>query len=242
MNSAITSPPCTTAWMPACPTSSPPRSSELSALYPRALPIYSKRVLFDIGAAGPLAGFVFPHAGACRGIGVLQGDPQHRPPGDDAIRARPVSNGSSSGLISRRPIPRYYLHPVARAAGSAVRTNQHPRRRAKHSARDQLMAPRVWRRGERHRARWDQVQGRWRNMPIRRPARQGADKYRRSGRRENQTLDEPFRDRARRIGIIPWWAMLGLTLENANPRQAPHEDYKPASGPAAPISKQARLE
>ena len=49
-------------------------------------PIYSKRVLFDIGVAGPLAGFVFLLPALSVGLAFSKVIPEYRPPGDDAVR------------------------------------------------------------------------------------------------------------------------------------------------------------
>jgi membrane-associated protease RseP (regulator of RpoE activity) len=79
-------------------------------------PIYSKRILFDIGVAGPLAGFVFllpalaigiAFSKAIPGIGH-QGEPQFGVPGLQWILQRAIFPGLQSRDI--------YLHPVARAA------------------------------------------------------------------------------------------------------------------------------
>lgn len=79
-------------------------------------PIYSKRALFDIGVAGPLAGFVFllPALGigmafskVIPGI-VHQGSLEFGVPGLQRLLERLIFPGVPSGDI--------YLHPVARAA------------------------------------------------------------------------------------------------------------------------------
>ena len=79
-------------------------------------PIYSKRVLFDIGAAGPLAGFVFLLPALSVGLAFSkvipniahQGMMQFSAPGLEWLMERLIFPGVRSADI--------YLHPVARAA------------------------------------------------------------------------------------------------------------------------------
>ena len=79
-------------------------------------PIYSKRVLFDIGAAGPLAGFVFLLPALSVGLAFSkvipniahQGMMQFGAPGLEWLMERLIFPGVRSADI--------YLHPVARAA------------------------------------------------------------------------------------------------------------------------------
>ena len=79
-------------------------------------PIYSKGVLFDIGAAGPLAGFVFLLPALAVGLAFSkvipdignQGMAQFGSPGLQWIMERLIFPGVPSSDI--------YLHPVARAA------------------------------------------------------------------------------------------------------------------------------
>ncbi|MGD0361840.1 MAG: site-2 protease family protein [Bryobacteraceae bacterium] len=78
--------------------------------------IYSKRVLFDIGVAGPLAGFVFLLPALAVGLAfskvipgiALQGDIRFGTPGVLWILRKAIFPGVPGGDI--------YLHPVARAA------------------------------------------------------------------------------------------------------------------------------
>ena len=78
--------------------------------------IYSKRVLFDIGVAGPLAGFVFLLPALAVGVAfskvipgiALQGDIQFGNPGLLWILEKAIFPGVPASDI--------YLHPVARAA------------------------------------------------------------------------------------------------------------------------------
>jgi membrane-associated protease RseP (regulator of RpoE activity) len=79
-------------------------------------PIYTKRVLFDIGVAGPLAGFIFVLPALGVGLAfskiipgiVREGTLQFGAPALQALLERIVFPGVVSGDI--------YLHPVARAA------------------------------------------------------------------------------------------------------------------------------
>lgn len=79
-------------------------------------PIYSKRVLFDIGVSGPLAGFVFVLPALAIGLafskvipGIAhQGSLQFGVPGLERLLELLIFPGASSADI--------YLHPVARAA------------------------------------------------------------------------------------------------------------------------------
>jgi len=79
-------------------------------------PIYSKRVLFDIGAAGPLAGFIFLLPALSVGLAfskvipniARQGVMQFGSPGLEWLMERLIFPGVLSADI--------YLHPVARAA------------------------------------------------------------------------------------------------------------------------------
>lgn len=79
-------------------------------------PIYSKRALFDIGIAGPLAGFIFLVPALAVGIafskvipGIAhQGSMHFGVPGLQWLFEHAIFPGAASGDI--------YLHPVARAA------------------------------------------------------------------------------------------------------------------------------
>ena len=79
-------------------------------------PIYSKRVLFDIGVSGPLAGFVFVLPALAIGLAfskvipgiVHQGSLQFGVPGLERLLELLIFPGAASADI--------YLHPVARAA------------------------------------------------------------------------------------------------------------------------------
>lgn len=79
-------------------------------------PIYSKRVLFDIGVSGPLAGFVFLLPALSVGLAFSkvipniahQGTIQFGVPGLEWLLAQAIFPGVSTADI--------YLHPIARAA------------------------------------------------------------------------------------------------------------------------------
>jgi membrane-associated protease RseP (regulator of RpoE activity) len=79
-------------------------------------PIYSKRVLFDIGVSGPIAGFVFVLPALAIGLAfskvipgiVHQGSLQFGVPGLERLLELLIFPGAASADI--------YLHPVARAA------------------------------------------------------------------------------------------------------------------------------
>jgi membrane-associated protease RseP (regulator of RpoE activity) len=79
-------------------------------------PIYSKRVLFDIGVSGPLAGFVFLLPALSVGLAFSkvipkiahQGAIQFGIPGLEALLAQAIFPGVAAGDI--------YLHPIGRAA------------------------------------------------------------------------------------------------------------------------------
>ena len=119
MNSGITSPASTTASTPRCRSSCPrrrPSPARLGAFIRIRSPIYSKRVLFDIGIAGPLAGFVFliPALGVGLAFSKVipginhQGTIQLGVPALEWLLQRVIFPGVPAADI--------YLHPVARAA------------------------------------------------------------------------------------------------------------------------------
>ncbi|HEX3876075.1 MAG TPA: site-2 protease family protein [Bryobacteraceae bacterium] len=79
-------------------------------------PIYSKRVLFDIGAAGPLAGFVFILPALGIGLAfskVIPGVAHH---GDLQFGASVLQWAVSHLIFPGVRLDDLYLHPVARAA------------------------------------------------------------------------------------------------------------------------------
>lgn len=79
-------------------------------------PIYSKAALFDIGVAGPLAGFLFLLPALAIGLAyskVIPGIGQH----GFLVFGTPLLQQGLSGLIFPGiPVHDIYLHPVARAA------------------------------------------------------------------------------------------------------------------------------
>jgi len=93
-----------------------PITGTLGAFIRIRSPIYSKRVLFDIGIAGPLAGFVFLIPALCAGLAFSkiipginrQGSLQFGIPMLEWLLNKAIFPGVSSADI--------YLHPMARAA------------------------------------------------------------------------------------------------------------------------------
>ncbi len=93
-----------------------PVTGTLGAFIRIRSPIYSKRVLFDIGIAGPLAGFAFVIPALCAGLAFSkvipginhQGALQFGTPALQWLLERTIFSGVSGADI--------YLHPVARAA------------------------------------------------------------------------------------------------------------------------------
>ena len=59
--------------------------------------IYSKRVLFDIGVAGPLAGICVSDSGARRRPGVFESDSRDQSPGHDSAGRAGAAMASRSG-------------------------------------------------------------------------------------------------------------------------------------------------
>jgi membrane-associated protease RseP (regulator of RpoE activity) len=79
-------------------------------------PIYSKRVLFDIGVSGPLAGFVFLLPALSIGLAFSKVIPGIANQGT-LIFGVPGLQRLMAGLIfPGTPVASIYLHPVARAA------------------------------------------------------------------------------------------------------------------------------
>ena len=79
-------------------------------------PIYSKRALFDIGVAGPLAGFVFLAPALAVGLAISKVIPDIARQGEIQFGA-PALQWFLERLIfpGVRPTD-IYLHPIARAA------------------------------------------------------------------------------------------------------------------------------
>ena len=63
-----------------------PFTGTLGAFIRIRSPIHSKRVLFDIGIAGPLAGFIFLVPALGVGLAFSKIIPGHQPPGRDSTR------------------------------------------------------------------------------------------------------------------------------------------------------------
>ena len=84
-------------------------------------PIYTKAALFDIGIAGPLAGFLFLLPALAIGVAMVQGDSGHSRRKVTSASARRCSNAGCASLIfPGTPVADIYLHPMARAAWVGV--------------------------------------------------------------------------------------------------------------------------
>jgi membrane-associated protease RseP (regulator of RpoE activity) len=78
--------------------------------------VYSKRVLFDIGIAGPLAGFVFLLPALAIGIAYSKIIPGITQQGDVQFGTPLVLRALELAIVPGVPVNDIYLHPVARAA------------------------------------------------------------------------------------------------------------------------------
>jgi len=83
-------------------------------------PIYSKRVLFDIGLAGPLAGFLFLLPALAVGLAYSKVAPGFAERGDLIFGTPPVLRFLEYLIFPGVPPSDIYLHPVARAAWVGV--------------------------------------------------------------------------------------------------------------------------
>jgi Zn-dependent protease len=79
-------------------------------------PIYSKRILFDIGAAGPLAGFVFILPAMAIGLAFSKVIPGIAHQGDIQFGACILQWALTHAVFPGVRVNDLYLHPVARAA------------------------------------------------------------------------------------------------------------------------------
>lgn len=79
-------------------------------------PIYSKRILFDIGIAGPLAGFVFLLPALGVGVALSKIIPGIGHQGAIQFGAPPLLWLVQKAIFPGVPAADIYLHPVARAA------------------------------------------------------------------------------------------------------------------------------
>jgi membrane-associated protease RseP (regulator of RpoE activity) len=79
-------------------------------------PIYSKRVLFDIGIAGPLAGFVFLLPALAIGVAWSKVLPGIANRGDLVFGVPPLQWVIERAIFPGVPSADIYVHPVARAA------------------------------------------------------------------------------------------------------------------------------
>ncbi len=83
-------------------------------------PIYSKRVLFDIGVAGPLAGFALLIPALGIGLAYSKVIPGIAEQGDLVFSAPPLEWLVRSAVFGGVPSADVYLHPVARAAWAGM--------------------------------------------------------------------------------------------------------------------------
>lgn len=83
-------------------------------------PIYSKRVLFDIGIAGPIAGFVVLLPVLAIGLALSKVHPGIADRGDMVLGTPPVLWMLEQFIFPGVPASDIYLHPVARAAWVGV--------------------------------------------------------------------------------------------------------------------------
>jgi hypothetical protein len=83
-------------------------------------PIYSKRVLFDIGVAGPLAGFLFLAPALGIGLAFSKVIPGIATQGDLVFNAPPLEWLVKRAVFAGVPAEDVYLHPVARAAWAGM--------------------------------------------------------------------------------------------------------------------------
>jgi membrane-associated protease RseP (regulator of RpoE activity) len=83
-------------------------------------PIYSKRVLFDIGVAGPLAGFLFLLPALAIGLAYSKIGPGLAGRGDLVFGTPPVLRALEYLILPGVAPGDVYLHPVARAAWVGV--------------------------------------------------------------------------------------------------------------------------
>ena len=79
-------------------------------------PIYSRRVLFDIGIAGPLAGFAFLLPALAIGVSYSKIIPGIAHQGDMALGTPLILRALEALIFPGVPAADIYLHPVARAA------------------------------------------------------------------------------------------------------------------------------
>lgn len=83
-------------------------------------PIYSRRVLFDVGLAGPLAGFLFLLPAMAIGLAFSKVAPGLAEQGDLLLGTPPVLRVLEYLIFPGVPPADIYLHPVARAAWVGV--------------------------------------------------------------------------------------------------------------------------
>lgn len=83
-------------------------------------PIYSKRVLFDIGIAGPLTGFIFLLPALGIGLAYSKVLPGVEQAGDVVFGLPPLIRLLQAVIFPGVPPEHIYLHPIARAAWAGI--------------------------------------------------------------------------------------------------------------------------
>ena len=83
-------------------------------------PIYTRRALFDVGVAGPIAGFLMLLPAAVIGVALSRVGPGAALHGDFIFSTPLLLRGIEAVLMPRVPVENIYLHPVARAAWAGL--------------------------------------------------------------------------------------------------------------------------
>jgi membrane-associated protease RseP (regulator of RpoE activity) len=83
-------------------------------------PIYTRRALFDVGVAGPIAGFVTLLPAAVIGVALSRTGPGAALRGDWVFSTPLLLRGVEMLLFPHVPTQDIYLHPVARAAWAGL--------------------------------------------------------------------------------------------------------------------------
>lgn len=83
-------------------------------------PIYTRRALFDVGVAGPIAGFVTLLPFAVIGVALSRVEPGAALRGDWVFSTPLLLRGIELLLFPNVPVHNIYLHPVARAAWAGL--------------------------------------------------------------------------------------------------------------------------
>lgn len=93
-----------------------PFTGTLGAFIRIKSPMYSKRILFDVGIAGPLAGFLFVVPALAIGLAFSKVLPGINQQGSVQLGVPTLLNGLQQLIFAGVPASDIYLHPVARAA------------------------------------------------------------------------------------------------------------------------------